>query len=128
MNRFRFLIMDFGDKIEDAILLRLEQKRKKIEREARRKEALRYRAFVDEKEKVGKCEFCQRPICLWRRDCYVCYRCFYEDLALEGEVMVPPYHAEDMRGYMGEDEWNEIWEGEQLKRFEARDEDGRLGD
>jgi len=42
-------------------------------------------------------------------DMYLCYDCFYHSLECEGSVMVPMYGVEQMRDYVDEWEWDDLW-------------------
>lgn len=73
--------------------------------------AMKERKKVEEK---GVCEGCEekKEYLRWVRnnEFYCCYDCFIHDLDCEASVMVPMYRVDQMRDYVSEGVWEELYE------------------
>lgn len=66
-------------------------------------------------ENKGECQGCgDKNFVRWvDNEWYLCYDCYYEGMKQSGELY--SYHgrrAEDMKGFIYDDEWEELWEKE----------------
>ena len=105
---------DIIDRFELLILETIEEKRKRISKEKEEREKIQ-REYERKVEKTGVCEGCNEEGKLrWVRDreFYSCYDCFLYDLDCEASVMVPIHRASDLKDYVSEGEWEELWEEE----------------
>lgn len=108
---FKFEIMDLGDEVEEAYAKKSEEEEKKRVEEVLRIAFNRKKAI----DKKGVCEGCDSTEYLrWLNGDCICYACYYEGMKQWGELST--YHgrrAEDMDGFVYDDEWEELWEEEQ---------------
>lgn len=113
MNRFE--IMDLGDDIEEAYLRKLQKEAAEAEELRRQRVETIEKQHIAHKiqlENKGVCEFCGGLMPRWVDNCYVCYDCFIDNLENEASVMAPIHRVEDMRDYITEAEWEELWDYE----------------
>ena len=101
-NRFELMIFDDFNIIDDVG----EKKKENIKKASKLEKR--------EVEKNGICQGCEnkKGKLRWVRDgeFYSCYACFIHDLDCEADVMVPMRRVDDMKDYINENEWDELWE------------------
>lgn len=105
----RFDILDFEPAIE--YIKRKEEERKELKR--------KHQEYKRKIEKIGKCDGCgEKENNRWVRneEFYSCYGCFIHDLDCESSVMVPVHRFDEMKEYVDEGEWDELWEIENNKK------------
>jgi len=114
-EQFRFDIIDFGDDIENAYQAKLEREEKKrVEKVVRL--ATDCKRKVEEK---GVCEGCGgkeklRWVC--NEEAYLCYDCYYKGMRQWEDLCCSHGRsAEDIPGFIYDDEWEYLWEKEQKK-------------
>lgn len=99
-NRFDLMFDDAEEYVEQQ----------EKERKESKKAAAKERRKIEEK---GLCEGCNTlGYNRWVDDeAYLCYKCFYEGMQQAGEFYsIHGRRAEDMEGFMYNDEWEERWE------------------
>jgi len=104
---------DITDRFELLILETAQEyiERKRLEKIQTDKKVEEYKKEIENK---GVCEGCEeeKKHLRWVRNSefYSCYFCFIHDLGCEASVMVPMYRVDEMRDYVSEGEWEELWE------------------
>ncbi len=112
-NKTLFDFIDFGIEVEKECLARSKVKQDSINASWDRLSFIRRK----DAENKGICQSCKEKRDFLRfvldSDIVMCYDCFYEGMEIDGELY--SYHgraAEDMDGFMYEEDWVYYWEEE----------------
>ena len=110
-NKSVFDFIDLEDGDASVLLYRLQIQKDSFKARRARDEVMN-RIYLENK---GLCETCKSKYFVrWvDKEFYICYDCYHEGMKMNGEFY--SYHgcrAEDIPGFIYDDEWEELWEEE----------------